>query len=405
MQIELHQLVAAIGAAVDLVGIDDFHHGRRVGYMAACVGAVLGWSPERCHLLTDTGILHDVGVSSTRVHQKLLRELEWEGAEEHCLRGEALLRDFAPLAALAPYIRWHHTRWENLATGLSEDVKLIANLIFLTDRVDVLAAPHYAVGDLLDHTAAIRERIEACRGTLFSPQLVDAFLTASGPESFWLMLDSELLQAYFEGADRPAAPQEISGEGLKQCARIFARIVDAKSAYTVAHSEGVARLSRMLAGYLGLGEERCDKIEVAGLLHDLGKLAVPDEILESPDPLTPRERNLMKRHSFVTYQVLQRLHGLEDVAAWAAYHHESLDGGGYPFRLKGAEIPLEARIIRVADIFQAMHQDRPYRSPMAVAAIMDHIHQLTAQGVLDPGIVQCLAAHAEEAGQLSEVAA
>ena len=125
------------------------------------------------------------------------------------------------------------------------------------------------------------------------------------------------------------------------------------------------RLSRHLAGRLGFDAAACEKIEVAGLLHDIGKLQIPDEIIEGSAALTAQEFNVMKSHSYGTRQVLKRLHAIDEISRWASYHHETPDGRGYPFHVGGAALPLEARIINVADIFQALAQQRPYREPLA----------------------------------------
>jgi HD-GYP domain-containing protein (c-di-GMP phosphodiesterase class II) len=153
----------------------------------------------------------------------------------------------------------------------------------------------------------------------------------------------------------------------------------------------VSRLARLL-GELDCQEaEICDKMEIAGLVHDLGKLQVPDEILDKPGPLSREEKLVMNRHSFETYQILRRIPGLEDVAAWAAYHHETLDGAGYPYNLDGHELPRPARFIAVADVFQALAQNRPYRASLPAAAM----RQRADEGKLDASAVALVADNLE----------
>ena len=148
LAIDLRQLVMTIANTVDLVGVDDLLHGRRVGMLARELARQLGFDDQIQLLLYDAGLLHDCGVSSTRVHKRLVVDLEWSGSQEHCIRGEELLQDFAPLAHLAPIIRYHHSRWMWLEKQeLAPDTVRFANLIFLADRIDVLAAPFHA-----DHT-------------------------------------------------------------------------------------------------------------------------------------------------------------------------------------------------------------------------------------------------------------
>lgn len=392
LAIDLRQLVMTIANTIDLVGVDDLLHGRRVGMLARELACRLGWDEKAQLLLYDAGLLHDCGVSSTRVHRRLVAELEWSGAQEHCLRGEELLRDFAPLAHLAPVIRYHHSRWTWLEQqALAPDVARFANLIFLADRIDVLAAPLHADQTTLAHAEEIRNRLAAERGRLFAPELVDAFLELSAGEAFWLALQPESVHQYQTEMEAHGDLRIIGWSDFKRCADIFARIIDAKSPYTEQHSRGVAMLSRYLAGKMGLDNATCEKIEVAGLLHDIGKLQIPDEIIEGHNPLTAQEFNIMKGHSFGTRQVLKRLPAIDDLARWAYYHHETPDGQGYPFHVGGADLPLEARIINVADTFQALAQERPYRKPMAPDEIMAILRQRVDKGRADPDVVAVIA--------------
>lgn len=389
IRVDLRQVIYALSDALDLVGIDDVAHGKRVGIMAAACGRELGLTAEQTIRLFDLGMLHDIGVSSTTTHRHLVNEFDWDCSQGHCDIGYALLRDFAPLAALAEPVRYHHTHWEKLGglPGVDRQVAEQANLIYLVDRVDALAAPHYAEGVLM-YTCDIRERIAACRGSYFSPVLIDAFMAASVTEAFWLQLEPHGIQDFMQEMLAQGSSCLASIAELKQLAEIFSRIVDAKSPFTAEHSLGVAGLARFFAEGLGLGPAVCDKLEIAGLLHDLGKLRVPDEVLDKPGLLDERERTIMNAHSFESFQILRHIGGFEEIARWAAYHHEEPDGNGYPFHLHGGSLPLEARILRVADIFQAMVQDRPYRAGLAADAILPFMDQLVAAGRIDADIVR-----------------
>lgn len=396
---ELHDVIYALSDALDLVGIDDVAHGKRVGIMAAECGKALGLAQAEVDFLFDLGMLHDIGVSSTQTHQHLVAEFDWVGSQEHTVVGHELLKGFAPLAHMALPIRYHHTPWRDLLARdeLPLEVRRQANLVYLTDRVDTLAAPHYADNTVLMQATRIRGEIERRAGSYFCPELVQAFLRASETEAFWLRLEPRSIQIYLGEQLRRVRPVPVDLPLLKQVAQLFASIVDAKSPFTAQHSHGVAALARWLAEKMELSSEHCDLIEIAGLLHDLGKLRVPDEVLDKPARLDERERQIMNAHSFETYQILCRIKGFEDIAPWAAYHHEEPDGHGYPFHLSGAELPLEARIMRVADIFQAMVQDRPYRKGLPRAEVQSFMSDLVAQGRIDADIYAVADAHLDEA--------
>lgn len=388
LQADLRHVIYALSDALDLVGVDDVGHGKRVGAMAAACGRLSGLGEREVTALFDLGMLHDIGVSSTRVHAHLVEEFDWAGSQEHCGTGRDLLAGFPPLAAMAGPVAWHHTRWDALASmDLDPDIAWKANLVLLVDRVDALMAPHYGNREVFACAQDVRAQIQARAGTYFAPRLVELFLEASRPEAFWLVLEPRAMQASLQDLLAQGRPYQATVQEVMGLARIFARIVDAKSPFTAAHSRGVANLARFLGEQAGLERATCDKLEIAGLLHDLGKLRVPDEILDKPNRLDEVERQVINTHSFETYQILRRVQGFEEITLWAAYHHEEPGGRGYPFHLDADQLPLEARIMRVADIFQAMVQDRPYRHGLAAEEVLAFLERLAAQGRLDDKVL------------------
>jgi response regulator RpfG family c-di-GMP phosphodiesterase len=322
LAVDLDHVIYALSDALDLVGIDDVGHGKRVGIMAAICAETMGLGQTEITFLFDFGMLHDIGVSSTTVHGHLVNEFDWESSQVHCEIGYKLLRNFPFLSALALPIRYHHTHWDALQAmdQLDPLTARQANLIYLVDRVDALAAPHYADGSLLMYTQGIREQIRAKAGSYFSPELVEVFLAASASEAFWLQLEPHGIPVFMQDMLERHEPYRASIAELQQLAEIFSRIVDAKSPFTTEHSFGVAMLARFIAARMGVNQQNCEKIEIAGLLHDLGKLRVPDEILEKPGRLDERERTIINAHSFETFQILRPIRGFEEITAWAAYH-------------------------------------------------------------------------------------
>ncbi len=401
ISVDLGQAIHALADALDLVGVDEVLHGKRTGLLALQCGRGLGLGEPELEDLFCAGLLHDCAVSSTVVHRRLINELDWESAEFHCIRGGEMLGQFAPLAHLAPFIRHHHTHWDVLLTlEIPEATARLANLIYLVDRVDALATPYYD-RELLLARHGIRDTIWKLEGAFFAPELVTLFLDVSDNEAFWLSLESRHLIRFIYERERTARLVPLSFPELKQLALIFARVVDAKSPYTMEHSLGTARLARFLAEQSGLPPETRDKVEVAGLLHDLGKLQVPDEILEKPGALTREERALIQRHSFETYQILRGITGLEDITLWAAYHHETPDGRGYPFHRGGAELTREMRIIAVSDVFQALAQQRPYRKPLPPTEIVNMLWAFVREHRLDGEVVTLVEQHLDECTRLA----
>ena len=157
------------------------------------------------------------------------------------------------------------------------------------------------------------------------------------------------------GLDLPPDERHMS-----TLATALARAVDAKDSYTRSHCETVAELCVLIAGELGLESDRVARIRLAGLLHDVGKIGISDAILQKPAPLTPDEAAVMRTHPDLGAHIVSAAELYEE-AEWILHHHERLDGHGYPDGLGGTEVPLESRIIMVADAFEAMTSDRPYR--------------------------------------------
>ena len=182
-----------------------------------------------------------------------------------------------------------------------------------------------------------------------------------------------------------------------RAAASLARAVDARDVYTGSHSQRVADLAARTARRLGLPDEEVELTRLAASLHDLGKLAIPEEILRKPGPLTDPERMVLERHPQIGFRMLESL-GVDPVADWVLHHHERWDGSGYPDGLPGDQIPLGARIIFVADAYDAMTSERVYRGRVAPDQAIAELRRC-AGSQFDPGIVNALA---DELGEFAE---
>jgi len=396
-RIDLHNAVYSLSNALDLVGITHINHGKRVAYIATEIAKGLGWKEGRLDRLLRAAILHDCGVSKTEVHAQLA-QFAWEHESEHCVEGARLLRSTPLLADLAEMVRYHHTHWSDLvASDVDEETRYNANCIYLADRIDILTYQALQSDpDILASRENIRKIIFERRGTWFNPEMVDSFMHLSRSEAFWFVLERDLVSGHLESWLTRSQPVALPFAELRSLVHLFSYVVDAKSHYTKQHSDGVASLARYLGERLSLSERECDTLELAGLLHDIGKLRIPDYILEKREKLTAKESMVMMRHSFDTFNILKDIPGLEDVAEWATQHHERLDGEGYPYKLAGSEISLAVRIIAVADVFQALMQDRPYRGPMTKTEMLKVLDGEAAKGRLDAAVIACVEANFDE---------
>jgi putative nucleotidyltransferase with HDIG domain len=176
----------------------------------------------------------------------------------------------------------------------------------------------------------------------------------------------------------------------------FAAAMDAKDSYTQKHSETVSRYSGSIAAGLGLTELEIKRITIAGLLHDVGKIGVPDSILNKPSKLTDEEFEVIKQHPTLGKNILEHMSSIKDVLEYVEYHQERFDGKGYPEGLKGEEIPLGARIVSVADAFHAMTSSRPYRkTPLTLEQAIVELRENSGTQ-FDPIIVDVFVSMVEE---------
>ncbi|WP_339763143.1 HD domain-containing phosphohydrolase [uncultured Hoeflea sp.] len=251
--------------------------------------------------------------------------------------------------------------------GLKADaIPQISGIALLSQVIDIF---HTENGD-----AAALGEARARAGDWFDPALVEAFLKAQSDPEFWTVLKSADIEARVFAMKPARISEPVDEDYLDDIAAAFSDVVDAKSPFTADHSNRVTLYTDMIAEEMGLDQAHRRWLRRAALLHDLGKLGVSNQVLDKPGKPDEEEWNSIKRHPAESEAILLRVHAFRDIAPVAAAHHERLDGKGYPYGLKGEEICLEARILTVADVFDALSADRPYRAAMPVAralAILD----------------------------------
>lgn len=388
LEINLGDFVLSVSWAMDLASPKIFKHSARVAYIASRLCSQLGLDEKETNQVLFASLIHDSGISSSEMKLNALAFDLGSQAKNHCIEGYHLMKDSPVLSFTAPLILHHHLHWESLGgkpEGATRE-EFLGNLIHLADRVEISINREKPI---LPQKDRLVERIASYSGTLFSPRLVEAFQGVAREEAFWLNIESGY------GADIAAArarqvPLKLSRPEIKELASIFAQIVDRKSPFTRQHSQGVAQLATRMAAHLGFSPEGQEEMEIAGLLHDLGKLSIPDSILEKPGPLTPQERMLMKQHTFYTYHLLDNIEAFDQIKDWASYHHETLQGTGYPFRLSAGNLSLESRIMGACDVYQALSEDRPYRRAMEKKQAFSILEEMCQEGALDPEVVSAL---------------
>jgi HD-GYP domain-containing protein (c-di-GMP phosphodiesterase class II) len=276
-----------------------------------------------------------------------------------CDRGAAIARRLGFPDGTADAIHGLDEHWNGggYPDGVrGEAIPLGARIANLAQTLETFVRTHS-----VDHAMRV---LKARRGTWFDPRLVDHVQAWRRDAGWWDALrrpDAEAAAAALEPDDRR---RTMDDTGLDEIARAFAEIIDAKSPYTFQHSTNVADYAQRIGAVAGMDAAACKRLWRAGMLHDVGKLGVSNSILDKNGPLTDDERRAVNAHPRFTWEILSRVRAFADFARPAATHHEKLDGSGYPWGLTGDALDESARVLVVADIYEALTADRPYRAGM-----------------------------------------
>lgn len=395
-------LIRALSSALELTVNGMTSHHLKTAIICQYLADEMRISDLERQWLLYAALLHDIGAAADWHERGEISRVDLrlgEGIFRHAMEGADLLAMSPKLADLADTVRYHHDSWEggNLS-GLSLDkIPVEARILHVADRVDVLLKKNIFV---FTQKPAVLSAIKAKAGTDFDPAVVDAFFRSSARESFWLDVSNDMShECFFRQLDIYGSDR-YSLDDAMGIAEIFATIVDKTSSFTARHSRGVAGVAAFLANEIGFSSNEVKCIRIAGLLHDLGKLAIDNAILEKPGRLTDDEFAVIRQHTYFTYRVLEQIDGFGVIAKWAAYHHETLDGCGYPFRIMASEFPLGSRIVAVADVFTALTEERPYRNTLQAEKVKAIMADMAENKKLDKLIVNTLFSNYEKAREL-----
>ena len=282
--------------------------------------------------------------------------------ETRCQRGAEIARTMRFSEDVAQGIQNLDEHWDGGGLPLQisgQAIPVYARIALLAQVVDV-----FFTGSGIE---AARREVQNRSGTWFDPELVEAFGRVADDAGFWTALAAPELSTAIQNLEPAQEVRTVDEDYLDDVAAAFAKVIDSKSPYTSGHSERVTLFTDLVAEEMGFLPERRRWLKRAALLHDIGKLGVSNTVLDKPGKLDAEEWAAIKLHSLYSEQILSRIAAFSDLATVAGAHHERLDGKGYPHGLSGDQIALETRIITVADIFDALTAERPYRAAMPIS--------------------------------------
>lgn len=393
MNLDVLGLLGACSYALDCVEAELVHvtnkHAKRVAYMSVCVAEQMGIREDSLQDLTACALLHDNALTQY-IQEELHNDIAGaSGAEKplqlgvHCSLGERNMQELPFHTDVKNVILYHHENADGSGPFGKKwtEVPLFARIIHLCDLLDLTCGTGTFTSDTWKRANDFLIKI---KGSVVDEECIEAFVQAFSEGHFISLEETNLETCLWSKVSR--TKQDLSFEQIKSIAKFFARIVDYKSPFTSTHSIGVADDAEKLARFMSFDEETAQKMYLAGALHDIGKVAIVNEILEKPGRLTENEYAVMKHHAAYTYYILNEIDDFDEIRDWAAFHHERLDGTGYPFRKKAEELNTQERIMACVDIYQALTENRPYKKGMSHKKACEILEDMAGKGWLDAEI-------------------
>jgi putative nucleotidyltransferase with HDIG domain len=303
-----------------------------------------------------------------------------------CERGAHIARKLGFSDAVADGIHGLDEHWNGRGYpgGLrGEEIPLFSRVANLSQTLDVF---YSARGP-----EAAMDAAERRSGRWFDPQLVRAAACLSKTGELWNGLEDGDIMAKVQALEPAQRRLKVNDDAIDNICLAFADVIDAKSPFTYRHSSGVAEAALEIARWFGMNPRQMKLLRRAALLHDIGKLSVPNTILEKPAKLTADEWKVVHDHPFYTLEILKRIPGFEGLSEDASAHHERLDGSGYWRGWNSDNLSLTARILAVADVFDALHAKRPYRDSLPIEKVFSIMRE-EAPKALDTECLEALVA-------------
>lgn len=385
VKICFNHLLLAFSYALDCVEKDycyiSHFHGKRVTYFSMKMGEYFQLNQEEINHLIACAILHDNGMSE---YYKDGEHLDVDDfLKVHCIAGERNMNYLPFYHHIEDVVLYHHERIDGKGPfhKVEKDIPLYSQIIHLADWVDI----HYSFKEMdpIGYQKMLND-IKELEGIHFSQKVIQAFISTITFE----VIEQDLYTLNYELKNNDyLIYREIPHSQVLSICQLFAHIIDSKSPHTRSHSTGVATLVSQMAMYYDNDQDKIMQLFIAGVLHDVGKLVIDRDILEKPAQLTDCEYTYMQTHAYYTYRILTDM-DLGDIVHWASFHHEKLDGSGYPFGKVGDELDFNDRLMACCDIYQALTEKRPYKEALSHQKTIEIMRNMATMNKIDGQIVE-----------------
>jgi len=385
ISVNLGNLLLSLSEIPDLANPSISQHQHRTAFIAYKIAQIASLDSEAIGNIYMAALLHDIG--AVTVEEKIsVHEFRTINENDHAIKGDMLLEGIPWLKNISKIVRYHHKNWDKWDESIDNPIVFASQVILLSDYVERLINRNKYI---LFQNDDVVETIKKLEHTVVHKMVIDYFIEISKKEEFWLDLVSPRLYQFLLN-NGPFKDIQIDLENISLISNLYRDLIDFKSRFTATHTAGVAACAVKIAELFGMAGIDVKSMRIAGNFHDIGKLIIPNSILEKKGRLTADEYAIIRCHSYYTYHTINSIGGLQRIAEWAGFHHEKLDGNGYPFHCNAEEIGTGSRILTVADIFTAISEDRPYRIGMSKDEISRIIKMETNKGLLDKRIVELL---------------
>lgn len=382
MNFSLNQFLISVSFVLDFIEIDILdditNHGKRVGYVALKIGEELDLTKNEKFNLLAFAIMHDIGGVKNKGK---VSKSEMEKAKEHCVIGEENILKFPFTSEYENVILYHHENYDGSGffNKSKDEIPLFSQIISIADSFELLYTPE-------KNRKELTSNIKKQENKMFSEYMVKNFLKITQTESFWLNLKDQFILSAIK-SESPQIDRDYTFSELHEITSLFSDIIDSKSRFTNYHSTKLSRNVEIMSDYYGFGKVKSDKLLIAADLHDIGKMAISNSILDKPGDLTKEEYRTVKVHTFYTRKALETIDGFEEITEWASNHHERNDGSGYPYGLTKKELDFPSQMLAVLDVYQALRENRPYRDPMSHKEAVEILETMAANNKVNKIIV------------------